>query len=159
MKVTDDYVFFYGQTCFSQWFRSTFKIDGVTYSCAEQYMMAEKARLFGDKEMEKKIMEADHPRDQKAYGRKVKGFDSAKWNAVAKDVVFRANEAKFSQNPQLKKQLMDTENRTLVEASGYDKIWGIGLWDDDPRCLNPETWQGTNWLGEVLTKLRDQWKS
>ena len=66
---------------------------------------------------------------------------------------------KFSQNPQLKKQLMETGNRTLVEASGYDKIWGIGLWDDDPRCLNPATWQGTNWLGEVLTKLRDQWKS
>lgn len=42
-----------------------------------------------------------------------------------------------------------------MEASPYDTIWGIGLSEVDPRRMYPEEWLGTNWLGEVLTKLRD----
>src|SRR5579883_1488555 len=35
---------------FSQWHGCTFRVDGVAYNCAEQYMMAQKAVLFGDEE-------------------------------------------------------------------------------------------------------------
>lgn len=58
-------------------------------------------------------------------------------------------------NKELLEILMLTGDRTLVEASPYDKVWGIGLVEDDPRALNRETWLGTNWLGEVLTELRN----
>ena len=34
---------------FSQWYRQDFVVEGVTYNCAEQYMMAAKAKLFEDK--------------------------------------------------------------------------------------------------------------
>jgi ribA/ribD-fused uncharacterized protein len=60
---------------FSQWHPSPFQIDGIHYNCAEQWMMAEKARLFGDEETERKIMFAVMPQDQKKYGRQVKDFD------------------------------------------------------------------------------------
>ena len=159
MRITDKYVLFWKQTCFSQWYPSNFTVDGVEYNCCEQYMMAEKARLFGDSEMEAKIMKANHPRQQKAYGREVKNFDKAKWDAVAKDIVYRANFAKFSQHPSFKKELMETGDLTLVEASGFDQIWGIGLFEEDDRCLDQSTWLGLNWLGEVLTKLRDDFKN
>ena len=80
---------------FSQWYRSNFKVDGVRYNCAEQYMMAEKASLFGDEGTRKLIMSRNHPRDQKALGRRVKNFDIDTWNKNARDIVFKGNYSKF----------------------------------------------------------------
>ena len=74
-------------------------------------------------------------------------------NSQAKNLVLKANMAKFSQNPDLKRVLLDTKG-LIVEASPLDTIWGIGLDEDDPRALDRAQWKGTNWLGEVLTKVR-----
>lgn len=41
-----------------------------------------------------------------------------------------------------------------MEAS-YDRVWGVGLSEDDNNILNPGNWQGSNWLGQVLTVLKD----
>jgi len=139
---------------FSQWYMCKFVVDGVEYNCAEQYMMASKARLMDNKKYEDLIMNAKHPREQKKLGRAIPDFDIKEWNIIAKDKVFIANYAKFTQNPELLTELMYTRGTTLVEASPYDKIWGIGMGGDDPRALDRNTWQGTNWLGEVLTHVR-----
>ena len=141
---------------FSQWHPSPFEIDGITYNCAEQYMMAEKARLFGDTKREQVILEAVSPYLQKKLGRQVENFDEDKWNAVCKDVVRRGTVAKFSQNEDLKKALFATAGTTLVEASPYDKIWGIGLGSNDPRAQDRSQWRGTNWLGEIITEVREE---
>lgn len=141
---------------FSQWYPSPFTIDEVSYSCAEQYMMSCKAKLFGDIDTYKQIMSTDSPREQKKLGRKVHNFDIDAWNRVAKDVVKAGNIAKFTQNPELKEILLATKGTTLVEASPYDTIWGIGLPESDPRARDRNSWQGTNWLGEVLTEVREQ---
>lgn len=140
---------------FSQWHPSPFTIDGVRYNCAEQYMMAEKARLFGDATREQMIMSAANPKDQQRYGRQVVGFDKAIWEKHARDIVRRGNMAKYTQNPLLKRLLLATAGTTLVEASPHDCIWGIGLRATDPRSQKRSTWRGTNWLGEVLTEVRD----
>ena len=50
--------------------------------------------LLGDEEMAAKIMSTDHPRDQKALGRKVRNFDEKKWGANCRDIVKRGNTAK-----------------------------------------------------------------
>ena len=39
-------LFWHSPSYFSQWYPSPFVVDGVSYSCAEQFMMAEKTRLF-----------------------------------------------------------------------------------------------------------------
>jgi ribA/ribD-fused uncharacterized protein len=140
---------------FSQWHPSPFEIDGVSYNCCEQWMMASKARLFNDQETLKKIMSAVMPSDQKRYGREVRGFDKEKWDAVARDFVYQGNYAKFTQNPDLESVLMATVGTTLVEASPEDCIWGIGLRKTDPRAKDRKTWRGTNWLGEMITKVRE----
>ena len=125
------------------------------YNTAEQYMMASKARTFFDGDSIGKILASDNPKEQKALGRKVKDFDPDEWNRVAKKFVFIGNYAKFTQDEDLKKILLATMGTTLVEASPFDKIWGIGMKEDDPLALDRKTWNGTNWLGEVLTQVRD----
>ena len=154
----EEFVLFWGGP-FSQWHSSLFEIDGVRYNCAEQYMMREKARLFKDVSAEKEIMHATSPRDQKAWGQRVQGFQEETWNKVAKKIVFKGNVAKFTQNEELKQTLLDTGDKTLVEASPHDKIWGIGLGEDDPRAKNRSQWRGKNWLGEVLMDVRKHIRS
>lgn len=154
-QVMDEKFTFFWSGPFSQWTRCSFKVDGITYNCTEQFMMAEKARFFSDKESEKEIMRADHPSDQKRLGRNVKGFIKDKWDKVAKNIVYRGNLAKFKQNPKLREHLFATKGTTLVEASPVDQIWGIGLKENDERALKRSTWKGKNWLGETLTKVRE----
>ena len=153
MKVTDNYVFFYGGVC-SQWYPSKFTIDGIEYNCAEQYMMAKKAELFGDKEHYDLIMDIDDPSWQKAFGRAVKNFNKEEWEKVAKKHVYDANYAKFNQNTDLLVELIGYGDREIVEASADDKIWGIGLAVNDPKIHDKTNWEGTNWLGEVIMKVR-----
>ena len=152
--MTEKFTFFWNGP-FSQWERSEFEIDGVTYNCSEQYMMACKAKLFNDEDTLSSIMEAEHPRDQKKLGRQVQGFNAEQWDNRARDIVYDGNYAKFTQNPELLERLMATKGTTLVEASPDDCIWGIGMAEGDEGIMDRDNWRGTNWLGEVLTGLRE----
>lgn len=154
MRKTEKYVLFWNGP-FSQWYPSKFEIDGTEYNCCEQYMMAQKALMFGDAESHKMIMSTDSPKDQKAFGRRVKGFDKDVWEASCHKIVYDANYAKFTQNKELMEELMDTGGLEIAEASPVDKIWGIGLHETDPDAQDKSKWQGTNWLGEALMKVRD----
>lgn len=143
------------KNCFSQWYPSDFVISGVKYNCCEQYMMAQKAKLFNDNEMLNAIMGTSDPREIKAYGRQVKNFDAKAWEEKCRDIVFEANYAKFSQNPKLKEFLLSTGDEVIAEASPYDNIWGIGLKADDPLAQNEATWKGTNYLGKAIMAVRE----
>jgi ribA/ribD-fused uncharacterized protein len=151
-----DELFFFWNGWPSQWYPARFTVGGVAYLCAEQFMMAEKARLFGDEATRAKILATGSPRDHKALGRKVKPFDEARWTAACREIVYQGSVAKFEQNPDLCALLLATGDRTLVEASPSDCIWGIGLAADDPRALVRSSWRGTNWLGEALMRAREE---
>ncbi|WP_172255159.1 NADAR family protein [Saccharibacillus deserti] len=160
------YLFFWGHTpkvpgiadssCLSQWWPSVFAVDGTEYGCAEQYMMAEKARLFQDGEARERILQAVHPKQMKEFGRQVQNFDDAVWKKEAYGIVKRASLEKFRQNAELWAFLRKTQNRILVEASPRDRIWGIGMGKDHPDAENPARWRGTNLLGFALSEARDQ---
>ena len=62
----------------------------------------------------------------------------------------------FSQNNRLKEKLTGTYPKILVEASPVDTIWGIGCANDDPAAWDQSTWRGKNYLGFVLTEVRDE---
>jgi ribA/ribD-fused uncharacterized protein len=138
----------------SQWHRSPFSLGGIRYLCCEQYMMAEKARLFGDQETLSKILAAETPKEHKALGRQVKPFDEERWNSACREIVYRGNLAKFTQNEDLKALLLATLDKTIAEASPTDTIWGIGLDAADRRATDPSAWRGKNWLGEALMRVR-----
>ena len=131
-----DYFFFYGHkppesgvdsSCLSQWFARGFEVEGKYYPTAEHFMMVGKAKLFGDHEIAGQIPEVETPREAKALGRKVIGFDKDVWSEHCIQIVTEGNLAKFEQNPDLFEFLKSTAGTILVEAAGRDVIWGIGL--------------------------------
>ncbi len=152
---TSKYVFFWNGI-YSQWHMADMTIDGKTFNCCEQYMMYRKALLFGDMEIAKEIMETRYPKDQKALGRKIQGFDKAIWDKNSLAIVYRGNLAKFSQNEGLKKELLATGDRILVEASPVDNIWGIGLDEKAKGVEDPANWKGLNLLGQAITLVKNE---
>lgn len=154
MKQTDTHIFFYGGI-YSQWYNSSMTIDGIRYSCCEQYMMHQKALLFRDLTTAAKIMNTSSPKLQNQLGREVINYNDIIWDSRRFDIVFKGNLAKFSQNELLKSELLNTGNRQFVEASPYDTIWGIGMGLDNPLINDPTKWKGLNLLGQVLTFVRD----
>lgn len=141
---------------FSQWYKSSMIIDNITYTTCEQYMMSQKALLFEDKDIYEKIMQSNSPKEYKALGRKIKNFNEDIWNKYKRNIVFKANLAKFTQNEKLKNKLLSTKNKILIEASPYDNIWGVKLTKEDSRIFNKDTWQGQNLLGYILMDVRDE---
>lgn len=119
------------------------------------YMMHYKDQYFSGGKLADQILAAKTPDIVKDLGRQVENFNDAEWCRIAKAVVFTGNYLKFTQNEKHRQALLATSGTTLVEASPYDTRWGIGLTEDDPRAQSRETWLGTNWLGEVLTNVRE----
>ena len=146
--------YFFWKHRFGQWTMRDMVIDGVTYCCAEQYMMAEKARLFNDDVVLARILASRNPQEIKNLGREVANFDKAHWDDIARNVVFVGNMAKFTQHSDLKELLLSTGDAILAEASPYDIVWGIGLSATDPRAEDVSKWRGKNWLGETLMRVR-----
>ena len=142
--------------CFSNWYPSPFVLDGERFANVEQYMMAEKAKLFGDMGMYHLIRSTESPADCKRLGRRVKGFDSMEWDAAKYRVMKAGNLEKYRQNPTLLKKLLETEDAILAEASPKDRIWGIGMEADEAATVDPKDWPGQNLLGKVLMEVREE---
>ena len=160
------WAFFWGHTpskdgsatkaCFSQWWAGhPFEVDGIRYATAEHFMMAEKARLFHDEATLSKIIDARSPAIAKKLGRQVASFDDQIWRQHRYEIVVRGNRAKFSQHEELKTFLLQTGDRLLVEASPFDRIWGIGMAAIDPNAEKPQFWKGLNLLGFALMEVRE----
>jgi ribA/ribD-fused uncharacterized protein len=143
------------KSVFSQWWHQPFVVDGITYPTCEHWMMAGKARLFGDTEILAQILASSKPDEAKKLGRKVANFDGKIWNEHKFEIVRTGNMHKFSQHEELRQFLCNTRYHILVEASPYDNIWGIGLKADDARAQNPNLWRGENLLGFALMEVRD----
>lgn len=154
------YIFFWGHkpkvpgrldhSCLSNWFPARFALNGQEYPTTEHYMMAEKARLFGDEMNGEKILRA------KSLGRKVSNFDEGVWKEQRFEIVVSGNEAKFLQNEELGVFLRCTGSKVLVEASPRDRIWGIGMGKDNEKAENPLQWKGLNLLGFALMEVRER---
>jgi ribA/ribD-fused uncharacterized protein len=139
----------------SQWHSRPFESDGTLYRTAEHWMMAEKARLFGDEEIRLRALKCHTPREAKSLGRSVRNFDENVWLENRYRIVLAGSIAKFSAHPDLRAFLLNTGNRILVEASPYDLVWGAGVASDDPRVSDPHLWPGENLLGFALMDARD----
>jgi len=154
------YLFFWGENkingFLSNFYPTKFIIDNLTYNCSEQYFMKKKQELFDKTNniLATNIMNETNPKNIKNYGRQVKNFSDDIWNINKYKIMYDGVFAKFSQNHELKIKLLNTGNMYLVEASPYDKIWGIGF--NQSNALNNKNKWGQNLLGKILMKVRDK---
>ena len=159
------YIFFWGHTdrnndrtgkyVFSQWHEAPFTVDGILYRTSEHWMMSKKALLFGDFVSSDKVLQCEKPAEAKAIGRAISGYDDELWNASKYEIVKTGNFHKFAQNQDLRKYLINTQAKIIVEASPVDAVWGIGMAQDHKSIMNPEAWRGENLLGFAIMEVRD----
>jgi ribA/ribD-fused uncharacterized protein len=142
------------ETYLSQYYPCKFEKDGITYTSVEQYMMAEKAKLFGDEETRIEILNTNDPRKCNSLGQKVKNFNQTVWDKNKEKIVSHGNTEKFLQNRELRNYLLSTKNKILAKASSTDNIWGIGLDKNNPDSLDPQKWEGQNLLGFAIMNSR-----
>ena len=140
----------------SNWYPSSFTVDGVAFSSMEQFMMYRKAICFGDEAVAAQILSTSDVAKIKSLGRQVSNYDESMWNGIRQIVVYEGLLAKFSQNEELKGKLKATENAVLAECAVKDCIWGIGLSMKDPDRLNKAKWNGQNLLGYALMMVRER---
>lgn len=89
----------------------------VLFKTAEHYMMYYKAILFNDQVIAQHVLDEGSPSAVRALGRQVKNFDDAVWKKNREKIVYNANMLKFGQNETLKKWLLETGDKQLVESS------------------------------------------
>jgi ribA/ribD-fused uncharacterized protein len=145
---------FFWKGPFSQWHPSPFKLHGRWFTHAEQYMMFRKAMLFGDLATADRVLCESSPDRQKAIGRLTNPFCPRRWAAFREAAVVEGNLAKYRQNADLGRLLIDTVGTSLAEASPYDAVWGIGLGENDRRAVDRTKWPGLNLLGAALEQVR-----
>lgn len=157
MYYTDTHIYFWrNKAPFSNFYRRPFTYKGYDLQFSEQGFMMEKANLFDPSKVEA-IARATQPDKAKALGRAVQNYDDAVWSSVRYDKMVEVLRAKFTE-PFMRDILLRTGDRVIVEASPYDRIWGVGLDVKDPRILDEKNWRGQNLLGKALMEVRAELK-
>lgn len=138
----------------SNWYLSPFDLDGVHYSSMEQYIMYQKCVLFGDQTTARKVLLTDDPSEQQKLGKLCTGYINGIWAGARQAIAMRGLLAKFSQNADLKEQLLNTKDAYLVECAHSDKIWACGIRLNESERFDTSKWVGQNILGFALMEVR-----
>jgi ribA/ribD-fused uncharacterized protein len=119
---------------------STFKIGETDYPTVEHFYQAMKTDI---PEERAKVLAAKTAGEAKRIGRTVKLRKN--WKQIQADVMMKALRAKFEQNPELRKKLIDTGEAELIEGNNWgDKFWGM------------VDGEGSNYLGKYLMQIRKE---
>ena len=122
------------------------RIDDDDWLTTEHYFQAQKfvgTPLVGTIQMLERPREAFEKSRDPRYSK----WRRSDWETVKEDVMYKALQAKFMQHEKLRRKLMETGDRKLIEHSPHDSYWGDG-----------GNGTGKNRLGELLMKLRREMK-
>lgn len=151
-RETNTHIYFWNSV-FSNFYKIEFEYKGHIFACTEQAFMWEKAKFFSDDEISKEILCTTVPNEAKRLGRMVKNFDEKEWSKVCFQIMYDVNLEKWKKMSNL---LLSTGTKILVEASPFDKIWGVGLCKNNDLILDESNWLGLNLLGKVLMQVREE---
>jgi ribA/ribD-fused uncharacterized protein len=149
-KKTEHVLSFFGSLCpMSNFHPSPFTCEGRSFRWVEEYFFHKKAELGDDQNSIRKLAEATSPSQCKGIGRNIK-CNQERWHQEDVAIMRKALYEKFTQNPELKRFLMNTGTLHLAEASPTDKFWGTGIGLGKEGVTNQNSWPGKNKLGELL---------
>lgn len=138
-------------------------VNKVRFSSSEQFFMYKKAVHFKDFDSASRMLESGYkPYHYKKLGRQVKNYNDEEWAKVRYNYMLEALRLKYGKNKELKNILLNTGDAILVEASPFDRVWGVGLakfskrGESQPEWKNPLKWQGDNLLGLALMQVREE---
>ena len=86
--------------------------------------------------------------------RNMKGLNTAAWDAVSEQVMHFGAMAQARAHETFARRLLETVGVLLVEASGFDDLWGAG-YELDQLATTPRAAWGRNLQGRVLMRVRD----
>ena len=157
MKITDEYVFFY-KDWLSNYQKTRFEYRDHEFTSTEQAFMYMKAMFFQDYGTAVEILDAKTPNEARLLGRKVKGYNDEKWSEVRYKIFYDLNLIKYTVDKKLREKLLDPQfdGKIFVEVSPIDRIWGVG-YDEEHAEYNEDKW-GRNFLGKILTNIRNRFK-
>lgn len=152
--VKNNVIAFYKRTSlFSNHHPCKISLQGKDYNCAEQAYAYAKANQANDSDAEREIMQTDDPILHKQIMKRIK---LPTWDTCKLDIMENIIRAKFSQNENLREELLNTKDKTLVEGNPYDTFWGAGISIYNPKIWDKEQWRGSNKLGDILMKIRSE---
>ena len=131
--------------CFSNFAAYPFRLNNKVWKTSEHYFQAQK---FAGTEHEEELRLVESPMVVARMGRDRKRPLRKDWETVKDDIMREALRAKFTQNDELKKILLETGDAELVEHTANDRYWGDG-----------GDGSGRNMLGKLLMELREQLKN
>lgn len=151
MRIENNTIYFYGSSePFSNWYKCDFKMGNVIFNCSEQALMYSKALYFKDTKTAEKILKTKNPRKQKELGRQVSNYEDKIWSDIRQNIMTEILKHKFNSG-KLKYLKEKYKEYKFVEASPYDKIWGVGLDENNDKILDENNWLGQNLLGKCIT--------
>ena len=127
--------------CFSNFSWHSFILRNKKWTTSEHYFQAMK---FVDTEYEECVRLCSTPKAAADMGRDRRLPLRKDWEIAKDGVMFDAVLAKFSQNADIRKMLLDTGNAILIEDSPIDDYWGCG-----------KDGTGRNQLGVTLMQVRE----
>jgi len=120
--------------------------------------MQQKCIVFGQLGLAEKVMKMEDPKATKRATqiRGIPNFNQSILERHSYGIVHKGNMHNFAKNLELYLALKSTVGHTLVEASPYDKVWGCRCREHEPTAQQREIRRSLNWLGEILTEVRDE---
>ncbi len=128
--------------CFSNFAPFPVRLDGKCWPTTEHYFQAQK---FDNPEYREKIRTANSPAIAARLGRSRKIPIRKDWESIKDDVMRRAVRCKVESHETVRRVLLSTGDRKIVEQTTRDNYWGCG-----------SRGTGKNMLGLILMEIRAQ---
>ena len=155
-RETDDYILFHSEHVYlSNFYRCKIVTMNMEFISVEQAYFYILAKETGNHTKAYLIYKTKDPRKIKRIGATITA--TPEWLRKADQVMYDLLVIKFNQNPELKKLLLATKEKILIEAT-MNRYWGAGITitTTDRQKKNGEKlrYPGTNWLGKQLNDVR-----